>query len=1183
MNILTPYQKKALDYSKHISLTANAGSGKTFVLAKRYVEIAYNENIPLKNIVAITFTDKAAGELYKKIADEIEIRRKTADSKESGKILNRMRRQLVSANISTIHSFCINILREFSNEAKLDANFIPINQREAEELINLSIEEIINAALYDAKAEDKIKYLIRFFGSRIALSKELFKLINKRRIILSLADSFYNQQEKNIAEYFRDKFEKEIQIIFEDKIENLLKIIGKINKTVNDEYRVNAIASEIIEILQTVKKSPNFTEKIIQLHLLSSKILIKSGTIRNRGYLSKSNIEKFSNDVKFIETFFNESKLLRFDYDYRYAEKKLAEFGKILLSVFQLCYKNYSDKKNERSFLDFEDILLFTQKIIKDDSVRNYISQKYNYIMIDEYQDTNELQYEIFMPILKYLEKGNLFVVGDEKQSIYMFREAELEIFNRTKTNIGQKTNKAGILQLPHSFRLAPNIALFTNLLFKNLFNNPDPLFNEVEHNDLVCSRKDLSDNGTVELLISDNDTPDLSESELIAARIIQLKDKINLSNVAILCRKRDVFAGLEQTFVQYNIPYTIVGSRGFFQKQIIYDVYNYLSFLLNSQNDVALVGILRSPFFMISDAEIFQISLLEGKTFYDKFQKYAKDHTLLSKQLSLIGKHLRISTKIEIGLLIRQILNETGYLSIIAARKNGRQEVANLNKLIFAAGKFQTESFKGLYDFVDYLKDSIKAQEDEEQAEINFNDDKVKIMTIHKAKGLEFEAVFLYKCNTSVKKDLVITKSISVDKDLGILTKTPSRTGYFEPYISAPINGLYNYISYKKHAAENKRLLYVAITRAIDYLFICADSPSKKTYDQSFIDLIKKGFNIDFDSDSFNLSGKLKFMKFDENQFREFDKIIDFKIPIIHNIKLGEDTEKLSNANSDENSFTQEFLLDEVPDRPKNEIISATKIAIFSQCPVKYQLTYQLGYNQIAKYMRIAKSNFEFQHKEDPETNMFADLRGRIIHEALENNIIKEEIKEFVNKKIEQEITLTEKNILYNNFFIEEIISDYINFIKSETYSGIIKHKNYKNEFEIYAKDNDYFLYGIIDKLIIEKEKLIIIDYKTDKLDEQYLTEKAKNYKSQLWFYAYILSKVFPNYNEFYLRLIFILHPAKIIEEKVTKSDLQKFSYKLKNRIDLIREEKFVPNLQHCKKCHFAINHQKCIMTTVN
>ncbi len=857
MNILTPYQKKALDYSKHISLTANAGSGKTFVLAKRYVEIAYNENIPLKNIVAITFTDKAAGELYKKIADEIEIRRKTADSKESQKILNRMRRQLVSANISTIHSFCINILREFSNEAKLDANFIPVNQREAEELINLSIEEIINAALYDAKAEDEIKYLIRFFGSRTGLSNELFKLINKRRIILSLANSFYNQQEKNIAEYFRNKFETEIQIIFEDKIEDLLQIIGEINKTVNNEYRVNVIASEIIEILQAVKKSPTFVEKIIQLHLLAGKILTKAGTIRNRGYLSKNNIEQFSNDVKFIETFFNELKLLTFDYDYRYAEKKLAEFGKILLSVFQLCYKNYSDKKNERSFLDFEDILLFTQKIIKDDSVRNYISQKYNYIMIDEYQDTNELQYEIFMPILKYLEKGNLFVVGDEKQSIYMFREAELEIFNRTKANIGQKTNKTGILKLPHSFRLAPNIALFTNLLFKNLFNNPNPIFNEVEHNDLVCSRKDLPDNGTIELLISDNDTSELSESELIAARIIQLKNKeeINLSNVAVLCRKRDVFAELEQIFIQYDIPYTIVGSRGFFQKQIIYDVYNYLSFLLNPQNDAALVGILRSPFFMISDAEIFQISLLDGKTYYDKLQKYGKDHAIFSKQLSLIGKHLKISTKIEIGLLIRQILNETGYLSIIAVRKNGRQEIANLNKLIFAAGKFQTESFKGLYDFVDYLKDSINAQEDEEQAEINFNDDKVKIMTIHKAKGLEFKAVFLYKCNTSVKKDLVITKSISADKDLGILTKTPSHDGYFEPYISAPINGLYNYISYKKHAAENKRLLYVAITRAIDYLFICADSPSKKTYDQSFIDLIKKGLDIDFDSESFNLS----------------------------------------------------------------------------------------------------------------------------------------------------------------------------------------------------------------------------------------------------------------------------------------------------------------------------------------
>ena len=143
MNQLTPHQNKALDYKKHISLTANAGSGKTFVLSKRYLEIAVNESLPLRNIAAITFTDKAAGELYQKIAKEIDIRLRTAGQKHIVDRLEIIRSQLVSANISTIHSFCISILREHPVEAGIDADFTAIDEMFSDELIEISIEELI--------------------------------------------------------------------------------------------------------------------------------------------------------------------------------------------------------------------------------------------------------------------------------------------------------------------------------------------------------------------------------------------------------------------------------------------------------------------------------------------------------------------------------------------------------------------------------------------------------------------------------------------------------------------------------------------------------------------------------------------------------------------------------------------------------------------------------------------------------------------------------------------------------------------------------------------------------------------------------------------------------------------------------------------------------------------------------
>jgi ATP-dependent helicase/nuclease subunit A len=186
-NILTPHQLSALQYKNHISLTANAGSGKTFVLSKRYLEIALNENIQLRNIAAITFTDKAASELYKKIASEVEQRLNLQPDEKLRKKLEKIRRQLVSANISTIHSFCIDILKEYPVEASLDANFQPIDESLSNELVELSIEETIKSAFDNQEEGEDLKYLIRVFASKKIFAEELFSLIKNRKNVFDLA------------------------------------------------------------------------------------------------------------------------------------------------------------------------------------------------------------------------------------------------------------------------------------------------------------------------------------------------------------------------------------------------------------------------------------------------------------------------------------------------------------------------------------------------------------------------------------------------------------------------------------------------------------------------------------------------------------------------------------------------------------------------------------------------------------------------------------------------------------------------------------------------------------------------------------------------------------------------------------------------------------------------------------
>ena len=210
---LTPHQLKALNYKSHTSLTANAGSGKTFVLSKRYLEIALNENISLRNIAAITFTDKAAGELYKKIAEQIEEKIISTNDSELLIRLEILRRQLVSANISTIHSFCIDVLKENPVEAGIDANFVPIEEQMSDELVELSIEEVIKKSLQRKEDEQRLKYLIRIFSSKALFARELKSLIKSRKNVLTLYDKIYKYSRKTIAEIFHSKFLELAEVI----------------------------------------------------------------------------------------------------------------------------------------------------------------------------------------------------------------------------------------------------------------------------------------------------------------------------------------------------------------------------------------------------------------------------------------------------------------------------------------------------------------------------------------------------------------------------------------------------------------------------------------------------------------------------------------------------------------------------------------------------------------------------------------------------------------------------------------------------------------------------------------------------------------------------------------------------------------------------------------------------------
>ncbi|HED05595.1 MAG TPA: hypothetical protein ENI61_02790, partial [Ignavibacteria bacterium] len=420
----------------------------------------------------------------------------------------------------------------------------------------------------------------------------------------------------------------------------------------------------------------------------------------------------------------------------------------------------------------------------------------------------------------------------------------------------------------------------------------------------------------------------------------------------------------------------------------------------------------------------------------------------------------------------------------------------------------------------------------------------------------------------------------------------------YFAEYQSAPIVGIHNLISDKKNNAEIKRLFYVGLTRAQNYLFISTSFRKNLIYNKdSFIGMLMEGSDINLLETTFTLKSKLKYLVGNNGNYSINEKMKEIEIPIISEIQECENKW----AEQSNNLSFPSIRIEEIFDKPKEEIISATKVAVYNQCPLKYQMTYDYGFVQLmnknkqwykeSKRGNIASDRFEFNEFEnnndidefdsgiqsDNHRN-YADVKGRIIHKVLQHEFSLEDVPAFLEKSIKEEIAPLEYDTQEIKILRKNIISDLESFLNSRTYSYLKSFNVFKNEYEVYVKKNDFYLFGIIDKLIFDGNKIIIVDYKTDDIKSIKINNRAKTYLTQLKFYSYIVNRLFKNIEEIDLKLIFIKHPEHIITEVMNKGEIIKFGNQIKEMVNLIRQQKFSKNLAHCKECLFALHFNKCI-----
>ncbi len=1167
MSDLTPYQQSALRFDKHIALTANAGSGKTFVFSKRFVKILLEKEIGLNEIVAITFTEKAAAELYTRIANELNSElNKTADDKLIRK-LQKLRNRLVSAHISTIHSFCFDLLKEYAPIAGLDSNLVLVDSSAASEIKEKEIAAYIDGKLNQENSFE-IKNLIRICGSKSVLIKHFKSGFNKVKIVSKIWNDLYSKDKEEIVNHFDDEVEKLFKLVVDPEINSITKKIVQLNDEVLTGDPSNSTAAEVKSILNKLNSETEPASIAAYFEAIKNYIFTKQNNLRSRGYLNKS-VNLFRIDEKKLSDFFDTIAIFNSSEDEKSLHYSLAEFGKIYLSSTLDIVNSYNDYKRANGFLDYDDLILITEELLTNAEVRKALAERYKFIMIDEYQDTDDSQFNIFTPILNQLKSGNLFVVGDEKQSIYMFRDADLKVFDKTRRLINSTSGSTGIMALPHSFRLSPKIAFFCNKLFAQLMSNPILSFNEVQYSDLITTRKDVSA-GEIGFLLC-NEEDEITEESLVCKKIIHLveTDGLQFKDIAILVRKRSSFASLEKQLLNTGIPYSIIGGRGFYEQQEIYDIHNYLQFLIDPTNDAALVGILRSPFFQLSDADLFRISYNKSNTFWGKLKRNADENEMLQKVVQKIEQHLLDQNQLDIAELIRKIIIDTNYLAVIAAQDNSNQKIANINKLINRAKNFNKSQLTGLYDFVEKLGELIDLVEDEGQAQPSGDGDAVNLMTIHQSKGLEFKAVFLFNSHQRSNTDIIKSRSITIDKEYGILTKLPINENYFSEFSSAPIVKAGNYKSMKQSVAEIKRLLYVGLTRAEDYLYISGDV-SKAVPSSSFLGLIKESFVIESLEDGLELNGTIDYMFKDAEEYKTKKMNIDLSIEKNVNLSLANRVAKENHEGVDIDELN--INVNSIESTQKNEIISATKMNMFLQCPLKYNLTYNLGYIDI--HNTFAQKNNDFFDKEDDDLTLPANIKGSIIHGVLEKDIKgRAQIEAYISNQLDK--IFPNRDIAFS---IDHVVEEIQTFYSSDVYNKISCYTNYENEFEIYAKLNDFYIYGILDKYIMTDKTAVIVDYKTDLVNEKNSKAKFNYYRSQLLFYCLLLSKYKNVKSDIEVRLVFVSKPELSISGVISLQEIDSFSDMVCAIVNRIRNNEFGKNLEHCNACQYSINNN-CVV----
>ncbi|MDR0944204.1 MAG: UvrD-helicase domain-containing protein [Ruminococcus sp.] len=1141
-------------------VSAAAGSGKTMVLVERLIRQIYDKKNPLslRELTMVTFTNDAAAGMRKKLLKALS--EKIRDNPKNVRL--RQELSLIPvAKIMTINAFCLNLCRENIADLPVSSGFFVLDETRADSILRDCIKSVFEQRYKNR--DEEIGFLAEIFCNKKRDSSELAafvkSLYDKLRSIpfyREFLPCFVSKYRNGLAEDLKNEYEK---YIFE-RIVNAKKDAETAVETAR-EYGFEKLFDSLSDELDLINAEYERIKTDIPIYENVSKVTFKRRANNTVPKDSELNDDEIS-AIKFIEKLRSEYKSVFHEEDgfisHILTEKEITDDLSYNADVLEKISKlineiddEYAEKKAALNGVDFADTEHFAISILSENvngeirpsKIAEQISKTNKTIMIDEFQDSNDVQDLIFRLISQRdadNKPNNLFCVGDVKQSIYSFRAANPKIFMRYVFE-AEKCGNPKLVRLTKNFRSSLEVVNFVNAVFTPIMRHDT--FNGINYaDDALIYGGDYSDERErkTEIIITE-----IPAAKAVAQRIKQmLEERVEVkigdlyrpckpSDFCILMRTKKAFAEFQNALFEVGLKSAKESTDTYLSSLEIQILLNILRVLDNPNQDIPLASVMMSPLFNFSLSELATIrmtnkntSLYEAVKCYDKEPLSSKilDMTKMLKNLKTYSYTMSADAFIQLVFDSTDLLYSLGYSLGDTARRK-----ANLQLMTEYAKNFSANQiFANISGFIRYIENIIKNGGDFSSSANNVeSDDAVKIKTIHKSKGLEFPFVFLCDVSRGInKKDL--QKSWIYNSSYGVGVRYQNRDEFkrFKTFPQIVITELQK----KELFAESVRLLYVALTRAKERLFIAVDSedlgevlqpknaankaPSAALIHscKSFSNLLAVALSTTADGAVFRGENP------PENPLLFTTTVVSFENETEK--QLNEAYKPVEDENLKKNLLS---MWSEV--YPYEETDQAAKLTV-SEIALNSDITKVYSVSDISLHFDIAVS-------ETPKLS--ASEKGTAMHRFMQKCEYKSACRD-IHVEIER---LRSQGMLSDHDIGGLNRKKLVAFFDSRVYKNVIDampSERIRREFKIYAKLSDIrlderikkeynisdnsFLQGVADLVIERDNDILLLDYKTNAnffrekdgvSSKEYFTKHMKDlYSLQLNVYAAAISAIF-------------------------------------------------------------------------